>query len=177
MCPILPGDSPWQRRFFDVIRNGCLPVVMEWPLKDGRTSWHVPDGYPAEDSYPFFKTTTGSVDDDPTGSTNRNDPNNRTRRVTATTATATAAKNGSNNLDLEIDYNSFVVRAIGDPNNEADMTPMFRMMEQVLADPEEIARRQRNMMKYLTLFTFGLGRDAHRYDDAFAAIMHRLERY
>ena len=169
MCPILPGDSPWQGRFFDVIRNGCLPVVMEWPLKDGRTSWWIPNGHPVEDSYPFFKTIGNSVE-----LIDTNDDN--TRSVTTTTAAA-AAETRSNNLDdFEIDYTSFVVRALGDPQNETDMTPMLKAMEQVLADPQDVARRQRNMMKYITLFTFGLGKDAHRYDDAFAALMRTLER-
>ncbi|KAK1741967.1 hypothetical protein QTG54_007540 [Skeletonema marinoi] len=27
-CPVLPGDSPPQKRFFDVIIMGCIPVVL-----------------------------------------------------------------------------------------------------------------------------------------------------
>ena len=32
ICPILAGGAPQQRRFFDSILNGCLPVVLECKL-------------------------------------------------------------------------------------------------------------------------------------------------
>jgi hypothetical protein len=48
-------------------------------------------------------------------------------------------------------------------------------MQEILADPQEVARRQRNMMAVAPLMTFGLGKDEHVYDDAFANIMRILE--
>ena len=60
LCPVLPGDCPWQRRFFDVIRNGCIPVVFEWTLDDGiRKSWFTPfePMIPKEYVYPFISET------------------------------------------------------------------------------------------------------------------------
>jgi len=58
LCPVLPGDNCWQRRFFDVIRNGCIPVVLEWTFEDDngepKKSWHTPfDPIPIELTYPF----------------------------------------------------------------------------------------------------------------------------
>lgn len=56
LCPILPGDTAWQRRFFDVIFNGCLPVVLEWPSVTfpGQNSWYLPNSTTAKEAYPFF---------------------------------------------------------------------------------------------------------------------------
>jgi hypothetical protein len=57
-CPVLPGDAPPQKRFFDVIIMGCIPVVLAFETEmtsQSKTSWHTPGGYPVESSYPFVK--------------------------------------------------------------------------------------------------------------------------
>ena len=57
-CPVLPGDAPPQKRFFDVIIMGCIPVVMAFETdmtSQSKESWHAPGGYPVELSYPFAK--------------------------------------------------------------------------------------------------------------------------
>jgi len=40
-CPILEGDMPFQKRFFDVVLSGCLPVVVAFPAAGGNPhhSW------------------------------------------------------------------------------------------------------------------------------------------
>lgn len=61
LCPVLPGDTSWQRRFFDVILSGCIPLVIEWTLFDGSRTWFVPSNTPGhhlfnlQQSYPFFQ--------------------------------------------------------------------------------------------------------------------------
>eukprot|EP01082_Thalassiosira_pseudonana_P015880 g13945.t1 g13945 contig9:793464-795238(+) len=57
-CPTLPGDAPSQKRFFDVILVGCLPVVLSFDTEMpsvSKKSWHSPNGFPIEDSYPWIK--------------------------------------------------------------------------------------------------------------------------
>mmetsp|Transcript_22200 Transcript_22200/g.46831 ORF Transcript_22200/g.46831 Transcript_22200/m.46831 type:complete len:550 (-) Transcript_22200:408-2057(-) len=54
-CPTLPGDTPPQKRFFDVIMMGCIPVVLSFPTQGNMTSWHQPGGQPIENSYPWIK--------------------------------------------------------------------------------------------------------------------------
>jgi hypothetical protein len=57
-CPVLPGDAPPQKRFFDVIIMGCIPVVLDFETdfaSQSKTSWHSPGGFPIELSYPFAK--------------------------------------------------------------------------------------------------------------------------
>ncbi|CAB9526593.1 expressed unknown protein [Seminavis robusta] len=133
LCPVLPGDSCWQRRIFDVIRNGCLPVVLEWQLdaNNNRRGWHtVQTACSIEESYPFL-----------------------------------ARQNKDETLS--IDYDSFVITAPGNPQDETNVTSIFEAMKRVLNNPQELARRQTKMKEYATLFTFGLGVDAHKYDDAF----------
>lgn len=63
-CPTLPGDTPTQKRFFDVILMGCIPVVMSFSTPEGQPdarSWHNPGGEYMENSYPWAKGS-GSID-------------------------------------------------------------------------------------------------------------------
>lgn len=63
-CPTLPGDTPTQKRFFDVILMGCIPVVMSFSTAEGQPdarSWHNPGGEYMENSYPWAKGS-GSID-------------------------------------------------------------------------------------------------------------------
>ncbi|KAL7432081.1 hypothetical protein ACHAXM_002928 [Skeletonema potamos] len=60
-CPTLPGDGPTQKRFFDVIAMGCIPVVLAFETdmsSQSKTSWHAPGGHPVEYSLPFAKHST-----------------------------------------------------------------------------------------------------------------------
>lgn len=59
-CPILPGDDAVQKRFFDVILSGCIPLVPVWEPSDE-------EGYPTffqykgrssiRQTYPFHRGT------------------------------------------------------------------------------------------------------------------------
>lgn len=144
LCPILPGDNCWQRRFFDVIRNGCLPVVLEWPIQGGdNRSWHTAEPQcPVVDTYPFARGQFRNM-----------------------------------NSALEIDYDSFVVRAQGNLEDESNVTSILKAMQDVLASPEEVARRQQQMMSYLPLFTYGIGQDSHMYNDGFSRVMEILQHF
>jgi hypothetical protein len=57
-CPILPGDGCPQKRFFDVILNGCIPVVPVFTPSDERgypTFWKWSDRCSIRRTYPFSK--------------------------------------------------------------------------------------------------------------------------
>jgi len=55
-CPTLPGDTPPQKRFFDVIMMGCIPVVLEFDSgQEGKKSWHQDGGHSLDNSYPWIK--------------------------------------------------------------------------------------------------------------------------
>jgi hypothetical protein len=142
-CPILPGDNSWQRRFFDVILTGCLPIVLYWNNSQG-TTWFVPKSLDRvsptiQMSYPFAK---GLFSDD----------------------------------NLAIDYESFVISC---PGNEGDLSDVSCLRESMLRmlehEPDEIHVRQLQMKKFASAFTYGLGNDAHRYDDAFARIIRAIK--
>jgi Exostosin family len=142
-CPVFPGDNSWQRRFFDVILSGCLPIFLYWNTTQG-TTWFVPPSMDRlsptiEKAYPFVKGLFSGI-------------------------------------DLAVDYDSFVIQC---PGNEGDLSnfsslreTMLRMLEQ---EPEEIRQRQLQMKKYALAFTFGLGNDAHRYNDVFSRIIRAIK--
>jgi hypothetical protein len=53
----------------------------------------------------------------------------------------------------------------------------MKTMELILANPAELRKRQLAMMKYALGFTYGMGNDAHQYDDAFAHILKAIRFY
>ena len=53
-CPILPGDDCAQKRFFDVILSGCIPVVLRYPSDEkGWPSWFARGECSIRRAYPF----------------------------------------------------------------------------------------------------------------------------
>lgn len=63
-CPCLPGDTPPQKRFFDVILMGCIPVVLAFDTSGGSgVSWHKPGGTPVEDAYPWIAGSNSTRDE------------------------------------------------------------------------------------------------------------------
>lgn len=158
-CPILAGDAPWQRRFFDAILSGCLPVVLTWttPSYPGGKSWFQPEykvygtkkkksnrrkTYSIQQAYPFAKGLFGDDDSD----------------------------------DIAIDYDAFVIECPGNQENETDVSSLRLTMEDLLLNrPDEIRRRQLEMQRVAVSFSYGLGEDAHRYEDAFSRIIRTLK--
>ena len=142
-CPVLPGDNSWQRRFFDVILSGCLPIVLYWNTSQG-TTWFVPPSMERQSptiqmAYPFAKGLFSDV-------------------------------------DLAIDYESFVIQCPGNEGDISDFSSLRKTMLRMLEhEPEEIRRRQLQMKEVALAFSYGLGNDAHRYNDAFARIIRAIK--
>ena len=150
LCPILPGDTTWQRRFFDVMACGCLPVVISYPLKPNskrgnRTSWFLPEPttskhtvhrhvWSVEETYPF--------------------------------------------TDI-IDYRSFVVECPGNHTHPEDMSHIIpTCIEDLITNhPDIIQQKQEALRKVVLKVLYGVGPDAHRYDDAFAQLIRSLRHY
>jgi hypothetical protein len=132
-CPCLAGDGPPQKRFFDAMMSGCLPVVVSAKTSryPGRKSWFKIDRSSVEASYPFAK--------------------------------------GMFHGGMEIDYESFVVQA----RNVGDIKPA---MEAILANPDELRRRQRNLRKYAALVSYDFDANAPR-ENAFTQILKVLKYY
>ena len=53
-CLILPGDTTVQKRFFDVMMNGCIPITPTWPSIDPtqKSCWKA-GGPPMSLAYPY----------------------------------------------------------------------------------------------------------------------------
>jgi hypothetical protein len=54
-CPVLQGDLPYQKRFFDVVLSGCIPVVLSFESKDNNPhkSWFGAGSLGYNYTYPF----------------------------------------------------------------------------------------------------------------------------
>jgi hypothetical protein len=68
---------------------------------------------------------------------------------------------------MEIDYESFVVQA----RSVSDIKPA---MEAILADPDDLRRRQRNLQKYAPLVSYDVDANAPR-ENAFTQILNALK--
>lgn len=69
----------------------------------------------------------------------------------------------------EIDYESFVVQVDGGVGN------IKPTLESIMRNVTDLRRRQLELMRYAPLFVYGMGKDSHRYDDAFTQIMRSME--
>jgi hypothetical protein len=142
LCPVLPGDCAWQRRFFDVMMSDCLPMVVSWTLNpradrpnETRTSWYTPEGlnsWGLEETYPFMDA---------------------------------------------IDYHSFTVQCPGNETHPEDMTGSVSCLETTLADEALLLSKQVALRREMVKVSYGLGPDAHRYEDAFAQLIRQLRKY
>jgi Exostosin family len=153
LCPILPGEMPWQRLFFDVMACGCLPMVISYPLlqqkqgeeNNNRTSWFLPNPLPSlqhfhtwsiEESYPFVDA---------------------------------------------IDYRSFVVECPGNATHPQDMSHIPKCLDDwLLLLPENskiLQQKQEALQRDVVKVLYGVGPDAHRYEDAFAQLIRQIQRY
>jgi hypothetical protein len=79
--------------------------------------------------------------------------------------------NGAGVIDPanEIDYESFVVEVAGGVKN------IKPVLEALFENPRGIRRRQINLMKYASSFSYGMGENAHKYEDAFHKILRSLQ--
>ena len=145
-CPVLAGDMAWQSRFFDAILSGCLPVVLAWKVPNG-TSWYV--------------------------------PHHNRKPVASTIEESYPFAKGifGGDEEIEVDYEEFVVQCDGNQEDERVVSSLRKNMLELLKNrPDEIRRRQLSMKKAAIAFTFGMGGDAHRYNDAFARVIRGLKR-
>ena len=142
---MLPGDMCWLRQFFDVIQRDCLPVVLEWEVITD-------NGQPAR-SWHLPTSTSCPLE----------------------CVYPFFPRNTSNiNHDIEIDYDSFVVKAPGNATDPSNLHSLFETMSNILQNPQDIKRRQLKMMQYAPWFTFGIGREAHEHNDGFALLLRAL---
>ena len=152
LCLCLPGDGTAQKRFFDVIMSGCLPVVIEWSISNGTDiSWFMPDNIPLRNNAWKFALTEFAL---------------------------TAPTSGAYPYWNNIDYRSFVVRVPGNIHNISDMSHILPYLEsEVLSNATLIREKQIALQKNAPLFAWGMGDDAHAYEDAFTELLKVLKQY
>lgn len=152
-CPCLPGDTVTQKRFFDVILSGCLPVVLKFPRERVRSnkttdeemvfSWHPFKNSLLENTFPF------------------------------------AHPKQFGGLPVQaslVNYSSFVVQV----DLPADSGNIEEAMATLLlpSNQHELLRRQLEMSRVAPLLTYGLGpENAHRYEDAFSTLLRALKHH
>ena len=150
-CPILPGDITWQRRFFDVIHCGCIPVVISYPItinknpttKSNNTknnerrrtrSWYVPennnygidDTWSVEESYPFVAVQQQQQQQQDQQKDQQDNNNN-------------------NNNNIGIQYNNFVIEIIGNETNpEQSITNLITTLNTLLIDHQNHNKENEN---------------------------------
>jgi len=169
-CPILPGDGPPQKRFFDVIMSGCLPVVFAFNRSDLRKqdttgkhyhSWwdgfdgSIPKDVSLQTSYPFCK---GLFPKEPS---------------------------------VGIDYQSFVVEIHATKDNGCDFgcghnrskTCQFDCLIptlEKLLQPEsrdKLLEMRRNLQQAAVMFSYGLEDNSYKSFDAFAVLLTQVGHY
>jgi len=156
-CPILRGDYPPQKRFFDVMLNGCIPVVLESPSSEyGFVSHFSEKGIPARLSYPFGKGVFP------------NDPNERKVHIRK-------YSNSSHNENLGIDFSKLVVAVDESCHIDGCMMPALEHL--ILHHPGRIRQKQKDIARYVSLFSYGMEDNGMKYPDAIAAMLVQARHY
>ena len=58
LCPTLRGDTPTQKRFFDALLSGCIPVLFKYSANDGKEITYAGEGEADNRAfYPFAQGT------------------------------------------------------------------------------------------------------------------------
>jgi Exostosin family len=145
-CPILAGDSCQQARFFDVMYAGCIPVVLDYSATD--VSKH-------SQEHAWVANLTSWY-----------------RQGGETTAAVYPFHRSL--VDFGIDYQSCVltVPAV----HQQDVQKLVPAMEYtILHQPDRIRQWQTSLQNCAVRTAFGMGRNAHKHNDAFAQIMRMIQ--
>lgn len=146
-CPILAGDSCQQARFFDVMLSGCIPVVLSFSSTD-ILSKHKHSW--AENLTSWYREG---------GET-----------------TAAVYPFHSSLVDFGIDYDKCVLAVPA--KVQRDVRKLFNVMETIiLHHPAKLRKLQTNLKRCAMRTTFGMGINAHKYDDAFAQTIRMIRYY
>ena len=156
-CPALPGDAPTQKRFFDVaaMARTVFQIIVQFFS-------HLSSTFPAQGCIPVVLSF-------PTG--NGTDVSWHAIDSPYTVWDSFPFAKGSRSIapEHEIDYESFVVQVDGGVGN------IKPTLESIMRNATDLRRRQMNLMRYAPLFLYGMGKESHRYDDAFTQILRSIE--
>jgi hypothetical protein len=169
-CPVLAGDETWQRRFFDAMACGCIPVVMSHELFDVTvpvsefSNQHQNDG-----SLGHFQNRATKmswfVPQDALG-----------------ISETWSVRETYPYVDL-VDYSTFTVECPGNISDHGDFSILIRTLDSLLAEhtilegqrsKSQLEMKQEALKRSVTSFLYGVGPDAHRFDDAFAQLIRSI---
>lgn len=150
-CPVFRGDTPQQKRFFDAILSGCIPVVFSHHFLQNEqdemysTSYFSPHSGTTSRVYPWAK---GSF--------------------------------GDKYPEMGIEYSKLVIEieetALGE--TICDVKCMVKTLEILLTkDPAALKEKQNTIARYARLFSYGLQHNAFQYVDAMSALLVRARHY
>lgn len=133
-CPCLNGDGPVQKRIFDAILSGCIPVVIahDTSLEPGYPSHFSQKGWSTRLTYPFAKGVFHGMP------------------------------------QMGIDWDDLVVSI----NGTCGIPCLFPTLEDLLTNQRNLVReKQQTVMRYATLFSFGMEENKLQHADAIAATL------
>jgi len=156
-CPCLPGDTVTQKRFYDVILNGCIPVVLRFP-HGGENGNNEPHEGKANASTAATTTTWHPFENS---------------RLEASLPFAHPDQYHGD-LDLLINYTNIVIEVDLPASNLAQA-----MIDWLAPERANALKDRQNAMKAIApLLTYGLGPlEAHQSDDAFSRLLRGLKHY
>jgi len=177
-CPIIAGDITWQRRFFDAMACGCLPVVVSYPLvnndsfRDHTKQYRPNDTDSTLEQQQIMQPRSWFVPED--GPHSIGD---------------TWSVQESYPFVDQIDYRSFVVECKG--NTTHPKTTAKNIVQKLVSLLEEkpsldsngdtiltvLEQKQIALREASTSVIYGVGPDAHRTNDAFAHLLRSIRSY
>jgi hypothetical protein len=190
-CPILAGDITWQRRFFDVIACGCLPVVVAYPLTAKSFRNHL------QQYHSIHKHQSNNTDSQQVTTRILGQQQQQQQPVSwyvpehgPHSVYDTWSVQESYPFVDQIDYPAFVVECEGNATHpEATAQNIVSTLETLLTErpsrdpttgrllPTKLQQKQAALRAASTSLVYGVGPDAHRTNDAFAHLIRALRNY
>ena len=186
-CPVLAGDITWQRRFFDAIACGCLPVVVSYPLTSR----------PFRNHRKHYRKENGDAGQSGGGGSSRNQPREVLQKQSPVSwfVPEDGPHSGGDTWSVQesypfvdqIDYRSFVVECEGNSTHpETTAKTIVSTLVGLLEETPSAERgggttileaKQAALRAASTSLVYGVGPDAHRTNDAFAHLIRSLRHY
>ena len=182
-CPIFRGDSPIQKRFFDAILSGCIPVVMAYYNHNRHETSMRADTNRTATQVSYFsdfliKNRHGALVEDtyPLAMIHDDFQQNANRRSSSLSVTKTARITTSNTIfsSFGIDYSKLVIEI--QPNGCLEC--IANILENLLSNQTRLLQeKQAYLAKMRTLFSYGMESNFLLYPDAVSSLLLQAKYY
>jgi hypothetical protein len=158
-CPCFRGDTPAQKRIFDALLSGCIPVTIEYEESYDKRKY--PSHFEGPNEFESFDLRKHPSHFEPGGASIR-------------TVYPFSSGSFKGNHDMGIDYSKIMVTIDG----ACGIPCLVPTLEDLLLNHmDQVREMQEYIGRVARLFSFGMEHNSMKHIDAIAAILVRIHHY